>query len=161
VILRDAQNFGDALTGALFEQAQRDDRALDFAEFGDAGAEPHGVFGAYEEFLLQLVAFVGDVARLELDVRARAKVTAPLVARSVAHDRHEHGRGTCAGIDLARLHEIEERDERVLDAINRFLGREPFVTRHGGESPTFLVRNTRKLVEYVVARRRRVRAWLQ
>ena len=122
MILRDAQNFGDAFTGSLFEQAQRDDRTLDFAEFGDAGAEPHRVFGAGEEFLLEHVAFVGHVARLELDVRACTKVTPALVTRGVAHDRYEHGRGTCVRVDLTRLHEIEQRDERVLNAIDRFLG---------------------------------------
>jgi len=122
VILRDAQNFGDAFTGSLFEQTQRDDRALDFAEFGDASAEPYDVLGACEELLLKDVAFVSDFVRGDFDVGACAKMTAALVARSVAHNRHEHGRGTRLRVDLTRLHQIEQRAERVLNAIDRFFG---------------------------------------
>ena len=51
VFARDAQLHGDVFSRALFEEPQRDDRALDAAQLGDARAQPHDVLGVREERL--------------------------------------------------------------------------------------------------------------
>src|SRR5690349_1071668 len=49
----DTEGFGDVFSGALFEHAQGDDGALDFAELGDARAQTDVILGAREEILLE------------------------------------------------------------------------------------------------------------
>ena len=70
VILRHSEQGRDVVARSLFEKAESHDRALDFAELGDAGAQAHGVFGARHELLLENEVAVDEVVLTELGVRA-------------------------------------------------------------------------------------------
>lgn len=146
-----AEQLRDVFARSLFEQTQGHDRALDLAELGDASAESNDVFGARDELFLKNELGVEKLVRRELVVRAGAKVPAPLIARGVAHDGDEHRRRVGRGFDSSGLHEIEQRTQRVLHAIDRFFRLEAFVTRHGRERAALGREHAREALEHVLA----------
>ena len=141
VILRNSEQRRNVVAGSLFEEPERDDGALNFAELGHARAKPNGVFRACQELLLENELVVHELVSADLGVRTRAKVSPSLIACGVANDGDEHGGELGARVDLTRLQELEQGAEGVLNAVDGFLGREPFLACDPREPATLVLRH--------------------
>ena len=129
MVRRHAEELGDIFARALFEQPEGNDRALDLTELRDARAEPDRLFGARDELFLQDELGIGELGHERVVVRTRAEMAAALVPCRIAHDGDEHGAELGVRVDLSRLHEIEQRAQSLLHAIDGRLRGESFVAR--------------------------------
>jgi hypothetical protein len=148
VVLRDAEELSDVFPRALLEDAQRDDRTLNFTELGDAGPEPHVFYGARHE-LVRKYNIASQLVGVDLIVRARPEVPPPMVARRIADDRREDRRRVPPLLELTRADEIHQRAESLLDTVHGVFRRQSFLTRDGGEGAALGVKDLQQSVERV------------
>jgi hypothetical protein len=87
---------------------------------------------------------------LEWLVRASAKVTPTMIARRIADDRRDNRREVRRDVELARLYQIDDGAEPLLDTVDRVLGRQAFVAGERGESAPLGLGNPRQPVEDIV-----------
>lgn len=135
VAARDAERARHVFAVALFEHAERDDRALRVAQARDAGAEPHVIFGAREGVVEP--SGVDGLVVLEWNVRARDVVLAAFVSRGVLHDAREERAVRRFDRQVPGDRALEKRAECILYAIDRVFLAEPFATRERREPTAF------------------------
>lgn len=104
----------------LLEHAQLDHAAVDVPERPHAAQRARSLLRTREELVHRRQAIGRLAGVIEAVVRARVVVAAAHVARLVAHDRAQVGaRVRIPVLELASLGQGEEREQRLLDGVER------------------------------------------
>lgn len=118
----DPQRLRYVLAPLFLNHAESDDSSLDFAELFDALAEPDVVLGPCEEIVGRRGPLAGEWMIVEAVVRPRTKMPPPPVAGGVAHHPGQHPGPLRLSWQATGRGSIEQRAERLLQAVDGVFG---------------------------------------